>query len=106
MPGKIKRLGAKLIYVGARRAVKASADECSMRGGEYVAYDRSNIKTALNVWLPLAAQGDKEAQTYVGEIYEKSLGDALPDYAMAAMAVFVGLGSMQTVISLSSDDAP
>lgn len=84
LPGKIKRLGAKLIYVGARRAVKASADECSMRGGEYVAYDRSNIKTALNVWLPLAAQGDKEAQTYVGEIYEKSLGDALPDYAMAA----------------------
>jgi hypothetical protein len=37
----------------------------------------------LKVWLPPAQGGDKAAQTYDGEIYEKGLGTA-PDYAAAA----------------------
>jgi uncharacterized caspase-like protein len=71
-----------MTYVAARQAIKTSAMDCEIRGGEYIAHDRSNYMTALNVWLPLANQGDKAAQTYVGEIYEKGLGTA-PDYASA-----------------------
>ncbi len=84
LPGQIRRLGQMMTYLSARRAIKTSARDCRIRGGEYVAYDRANYATALKVWLPLATQGDPGAQTYVGEIYEKGLGTQ-PDYAMAAM---------------------
>jgi len=83
LPGQVRRLGTQLTYVTARRAVKTSARDCEIRGGEYVAFDRSTYATALKVWLPLAEQGDTAAQTYVGEIFEKGLG--LPaDYTAAA----------------------
>jgi multidrug efflux pump subunit AcrA (membrane-fusion protein) len=72
-----------MIYLTPGRPVKTSAQDCEIRGGEYVAYDRSNYATALKVWLPLAKEGDKVAQTYVGEIYEKGLG-VQPDYVVAA----------------------
>jgi hypothetical protein len=58
-------------------------EECEIRGGEYVAYDRADYATALKVWLPQAEGGDGNAEVYVGEIYEKGLGTA-PDYARAA----------------------
>ena len=48
-----------------------------------MAYDRADYTTALRVWLPQAEQGDKIAQTYVGEIYEKGLGTS-PNYVLAA----------------------
>jgi uncharacterized caspase-like protein len=72
-----------MTFLTSRRPVKTSAQDCEIRGGEYVAYDRADYRTSLNVWLPQAQAGDKEAQTYVGEIYEKGLGVA-PDYALAA----------------------
>jgi hypothetical protein len=83
LPGQIRQLGGQVTYVTARRAVKTSASNCEIRGGEYVAFDRANYATALKVWLPLAEQGDQAAQTYVGEIFEKGLG-VQPDYAVAA----------------------
>ena len=83
LPGKIKKLGASVTYVTPRRPIKASSQECEIRGGEYTAYDRANYQTALRVWLPQAEQGDATAQTYVGAIYEKGLG-VTPDYAEAA----------------------
>ncbi|MHC4270469.1 MAG: caspase family protein [Planctomycetota bacterium] len=83
LPGKIKRLGNSITYVTPRRAVKTTALTCRIRGGEYVAYDRSNYETALKVWLTKANEGDEVAQTYAGEIYEKGLGRS-PDYALAA----------------------
>ena len=64
-------------------SIKTSAQDCEIRGGEYVSYDRSDYATALKVWLPQAKEGDKVAQTYVGEIYEKGLG-VQPDYVLAA----------------------
>jgi caspase domain-containing protein/Sel1 repeat-containing protein len=72
-----------MIYLTPRRPVKTSAQDCEIRGGEYVAYDRSDYATALKVWLPLAKKEDQVAQTYVGEIYEKGLG-VQPDYALAS----------------------
>jgi uncharacterized caspase-like protein len=83
LPGQIRQLGGQVTYVTVRRAVKTSARDCEIRGGEYVAFDRANYATALKVWLPLAEQGDPAAQTYVGEIFEKGLG-VQPDYQTAA----------------------
>jgi hypothetical protein len=82
LPGQIRKLGGSMVYLTPRRPIKTSAQDCEIRGGEYAAYDRSDYATALKVWLPLANEGDKVAQTYVGEIYEKGLG-VQPDYALA-----------------------
>ena len=83
LPGQVRQLGTGVTYLAPRRAIKTTGSDCAIRGGEYVAYDRANYTTALNVWLPQAQGGDPAAQTYVGEIYEKGLGTA-PDYANAA----------------------
>lgn len=83
LPGQIRQLGGQVTYVTAPRPVKTAARDCEIRGGEYVAFDRADYRTALNVWLPKAKEGDPAAQTYVGEIFEKGLGVA-PDYAAAA----------------------
>jgi hypothetical protein len=83
LPSQIRKLGRSLVYLAPRRPIKTSAQDCEIRGGEYVAYDRSDYATALKVWLPQAKEGDKVAQTYVGEIYEKGLG-VQPDYVLAA----------------------
>ena len=81
LPGQVRKLG-RMTFLTARRPIKTAAQDCGIRGGEYVSYDRADYRTALNVWLPQAQEGDKEAQTYVGEIYEKGLG-VPPDYAVA-----------------------
>ncbi len=83
LPAQVRKLGQLGVFATARRAVKASASECEIRGGEYVAYDRANYATALKVWLPKAQIGKPEAQAYVGEIYEKGLG-ITPNYQVAA----------------------
>jgi TPR repeat protein len=82
LPGQVRQLGEGFTYLSARRPVRSSAKECSIRGGEYVAFDRANYGTALKVWLPAAKEGNGDAMTYVGEIYEKGLG-VTPDYATA-----------------------
>jgi hypothetical protein len=84
LPPQIRQLGRDVTYVTRRQAIKTSARDCQIRGGEYVAFDRANYATSLKVWLPNAEQGDPAAQTYVGEIFEKGLGVA-PDYAAAAV---------------------
>ncbi|WP_162230714.1 caspase family protein [Marinagarivorans algicola] len=81
LPAQVRRLGHAQ-YMGTRRASKTTAHDCHIRGGEYVAYDRANYHSALNVWLPLATRGDAKAQNYVGEIYEKGLG-VEPDFTQA-----------------------
>lgn len=82
LPAQMRKLGAQMTYLAPRKAIKTTAIDCEIRGGEYVAYDRADYRTSLNVWLEKAKQGDAEAQTYVGEIYEKGLG--LPnDYKTA-----------------------
>ncbi|MCP5003733.1 MAG: hypothetical protein GY941_07230 [Planctomycetes bacterium] len=83
IPGKIKRLGTSVTYLSSRTSEKTTALDCRVRGGEYVAFDRSNYETALKVWLYKANEGDIVAQTYAGEIYEKGLGRE-PDYSLAA----------------------
>jgi TPR repeat protein len=83
LPPQVRKLGSNFSYAAARRPVKTSAADCEIRGGEYVAYDRADYRTALKVWLPQAEAGDPEAQNYVGQIYEKGLG-LEEDYQTAA----------------------
>ena len=83
LPGKVRRLGRQMTYLTPRRPVKTTQVDCAIRGGEYTAFDRANYATALRVWLEPAKKGDPEAQTYVGEIFEKGLG-LQPDYEAAA----------------------
>lgn len=83
LPGQVRKLGTSSTYLTARRPIKTTAVDCEIRGGEYVAFDRADYATALKIWLPIAQGGDPEAQTYVGEIFEKGLG-IQPDYAAAA----------------------
>jgi hypothetical protein len=83
LPGQVRQLGTGVTYMAPRRAIKTTGSDCGIRGGEYTAYDRANYATALKVWMASAQGGDKAAQNYVGEIYEKGLGVA-PDYAAAA----------------------
>lgn len=83
LPGQVRRLGSKVTYLSPRRAIKTPAQHCEIRGGEYVAYDRADAGSSLKIWLPQAEEGDAQAQTYVGEIFEKGLG-VEPDYLLAA----------------------
>ena len=83
LPGKVRKLGRQATFMTARRAIRTSASDCEIRGGEYTAHDRANYATALKIWLPLAEAGDAAAQANVGEIYEKGLG-VEPQYELAA----------------------
>lgn len=83
LPGQVRTLGQRSTYVSARRPARLTARDCQIRGGEYVAYDRADLRSALGAWMPLAEQGDVESQVIVGEIYERGMGVA-PDYALAA----------------------
>ena len=82
LPGQVRQLGNST-YLTQRRPVRTTTAECSIRGGEYVAYDRADLKSALRVWMQSAQDGDPEAQTNVGEIFERGMG-VEPDFAAAA----------------------
>jgi uncharacterized protein len=81
LPGQVRTVGGRT-YLTPRRPTRTTAADCGARGGEYLAYDRANYQSALNVWLPAAEDGDPGAQTIVGELYERGLGGE-PDYATA-----------------------
>lgn len=82
LPGQVRQLGNSS-FLTQRRPIRTTASECSIRGGEYVAYDRADLQSALRVWMQAAESGDVDAQTNVGEIYERGLGVA-PNYEAAA----------------------
>ncbi len=81
LPGQVRQLG-RLKYLSPRRPIRTTTADCRIRGGEYVDYDRADYRSALKVWMPQAEDGNAEAQTYVGEIFEKGLGQE-PDYQSA-----------------------
>ena len=81
LPGQVRQLGSRT-YLTPRRPIHTTAADCRIRGGEYVAYDRADYKSALNVWMAAAEAGDADAQTNVGEIFERGLGGE-PNYEAA-----------------------
>lgn len=101
LPGQVRTLGQRTTYLSARRPARLTARDCQIRGGEYVAYDRADLKSALGAWLPLAEDGDQEARVIVGEIYERGIG-VEPDYARALQwyTVAAEKGSKRAQINL------
>jgi uncharacterized protein len=83
LPGQVRQLG-NMTYLTQRRPTRTTASDCRIRGGEYVAYDRADVKSALHVWLPAAQAGDPEAETNVGEIFERGIGTS-PNYEAAVI---------------------
>jgi hypothetical protein len=83
LPGQVRSLGTST-YLSQRKPVRTTTADCRIRGGEFVAYDRADYKSALRIWMQTAEAGDAEAQNNVGEIYERGLGD-VPNYAAAAI---------------------
>ncbi|MEL6868658.1 MAG: caspase family protein [Pseudomonadota bacterium] len=81
LPGQVRQLGGRT-YLSPRRPTRTTAADCRVRGGEYVAYDRADLKSALRVWMASAENGDAEAQNTVGEIFERGLGGE-PNYTAA-----------------------
>jgi hypothetical protein len=73
LPGQVRQLG-NASFLSQRRPIRTTLSECTIRGGEYVAYDRADLQSALRIWMQAAEGGDVEAQTNVGEIYERGMG--------------------------------
>ena len=82
LPPQVRQVGGRT-FSTPRRPTRTTETECRVRGGEWVSYDRAKLETALVIWQGAADAGDAEAQTVVGEIYEKGLGTT-PDYGRAA----------------------
>ncbi|MEM6817669.1 MAG: caspase family protein [Pseudomonadota bacterium] len=83
LPGQVRQLGGRT-FLSPRRPTRTTASDCRVRGGEYVAYDRADLKSALNVWMSAAEAGDADAQNTVGEIFERGLGGE-PNYEAAVI---------------------
>ena len=84
LPSQLRKIGSEMTYLTARRPIQTTAGDCEIRGGEYIAYDRANYASSLNVWLPQAKSGSAKAQVIIGEIFENGLGSTLVDMASAA----------------------
>ena len=84
LPGKVRQLGINRSYVSRKTPTKTSANDCEIKGGDYVKFDRASVASSLNVWQEAASQGDAKAQYFVGEIFEKGMGQE-PDYELAVM---------------------
>jgi uncharacterized protein len=82
VPGQVRQLGPFATGVSPRHPRKLPAYECERVGGEYAVASR-DPKAALALWLPFAQNGDAQAQTEVGELYERGLG-AITDHSAAA----------------------
>ena len=83
LPGQIRQLGTQVTYVTQRRPIRTTAEDCAIRGGEYVALDRADYGTALKVWMSAAEGGDPDAQYYVAVLYEKG-AEGQPNFSLAA----------------------
>jgi predicted nucleic acid-binding Zn-ribbon protein len=83
LPGQIRQLGTMTTYVTERRPVRTTKEDCTIRGGEYVAADRADYGASLKIWLSEAQKGSAEAQYYAATLYEKGQTGE-PDYLQAA----------------------
>ena len=97
LPGQVRKLGLKMVYVSPKRATKTAAHECALRGGEYVLADRASLAESLKVWLAGANNGDVQAMSYLGEIYERN---ARYDSALFWYEKAVASGSKRSMVNL------
>lgn len=81
LPGRVRNMG-RGVFLSPRRPIKTTALNCRERGGQYVPFSQRDYESALEIWLPVAEEGNEAAQTEVGEVYEKGLGTQ-PRYDLA-----------------------
>lgn len=84
LPGKLRKLGGTRNYLTPGRLIRTSAIVCRTRGGEYTLGDLSSGTLSLQRWLPLAQNGDAEAQYYVARIYANGMDNVPVDFVEAA----------------------
>ena len=82
MPGRVQQLGRHITYVSRRQMQKMTVNDCQIAGGEFTVYDRGSVTGSIQAWLPFAREGDRQAQSYLGQLFEKGMNGE-PDYAMA-----------------------
>lgn len=75
LPPRLIRQGERSVTMLPSRPAKLSSRQCAQQGGAQTA--------GLGAWAQLAASGDAEAQTYLGEMYEHGIGGAPRDPAKA-----------------------
>ncbi len=83
LPAQTRQLGQNFTYLAPRKPAKLTANECALRGGEYVAHDAADFASVAKVWQKQAAAGDANAQNYMGELFERGINGE-PDYQAAA----------------------
>ncbi|MGR8929897.1 MAG: caspase family protein [Gammaproteobacteria bacterium] len=75
------KLGPNIIWPSPPRPAIVSAWQCEAQGGQYAIASKLDARqTAINVWLRCADEGDKVAQTYLGEIYARAWNGTPPDF--------------------------
>jgi len=103
LPPTVQRLGNAVTYLRARKAVKTPAQECRKRGGEYTQAGRETYAELMKVWLPAANAGDSEAQTNLGEIFERGRGGApQPEIAAQWYRKAAEAGNARAQVNLAS----
>ena len=50
LPGQVRQLG-NTSFLTQRRPIRTTSSECRIRGGEFVAYDRTDLQSALRIWM-------------------------------------------------------
>src|SRR5262245_43732305 len=60
LPPVLVRMGQRAQRLKPGRVIMATGVECGIRGGTYVAYDPSNLKTARDAWTKQAKDGEAE----------------------------------------------
>jgi uncharacterized protein len=101
LPGQVRQLG-NATSLSARRPQKLPAHECAQAGGEFALATRDPAR-ALAIWLPFAQQGNAEAQTQVGEMYERGVGAvADPTTAASWYTKAAAQGDSRALINLAS----
>ena len=84
LPGSLRKLGGTRTYLTPGKLMRLPAVDCRSVGGDYVVADLSSGTLSLSRWMPLAEQGDAEAQYYVARIYANGMSGVTADYAKAA----------------------
>jgi hypothetical protein len=84
LPGTLRKLGGTRTYLTPGKLARLPAVDCRNVGGDYLIADLSSGTLSLARWMPLAEQGDAEAQYYVARIYANGMSGVTADYATAA----------------------
>ena len=69
------------------------------------AFDRQDYMAAMDLWMPLAEQGNAEAQYYVAGLYDKGLG--VPIHTALGEGPFktelIAAGGLTVLLALAAD---